>query len=97
MNLKKNEQGKSASKLKAIPLGGLEQIGLNITAFEYEDSIIVVDCGLSFPEDEMLGIDLVIPDITYLKDNADKVKGFVIKSDILDWIPVTHTVEGNNS
>ena len=78
MNLKKNEQGKSASKLKAIPLGGLEQIGLNITAFEYEDSIVVVDCGLSFPEDEMLGIDLVIPDITYLKENAEKVKGFVI-------------------
>ncbi len=76
--LKKIEQGKSASKLKVIPLGGLEQIGLNITAFEYEDSIIVVDCGLSFPEDEMLGIDLVIPDITYLKDNIDKVKGFVI-------------------
>ena len=78
MNLKKNEQGKSASKLKAIPLGGLEQIGLNITAFEYEDSIVVVDCGLSFPEDEMLGIDLVIPDITYLKESAEKVKGFVI-------------------
>ena len=78
MNLKKNEQGKSASKLKAIPLGGLEQIGLNITAFEYEDSIVVVDCGLSFPEDEMLGIDLVIPDITYLKENAEKVKVFVI-------------------
>ena len=76
--MKKIEQGKSASKLKVIPLGGLEQIGLNITAFEYEDSIIVVDCGLSFPEDEMLGIDLVIPDITYLKDNADKVKGFMI-------------------
>lgn len=76
--MRKNEEGRSASKLKAIPLGGLEQIGLNITAFEYEDSIVVVDCGLSFPEDEMLGIDLVIPDITYLKDNADKVKGFVI-------------------
>lgn len=76
--MKKIEQGKSASKLKVIPLGGLEQIGLNITAFEYEDSIIVVDCGLSFPEDEMLGIDLVIPDITYLKDNVDKVKGFMI-------------------
>ncbi len=76
--MKKNEQGKSASKLKVIPLGGLEQIGLNITAFEYEDSIVVVDCGLSFPEDEMLGIDLVIPDITYLKDNTNKVKGFVI-------------------
>lgn len=76
--MRKNEQGRSADKLRVIPLGGLEQIGLNITAFEYEDSIIVVDCGLSFPEDEMLGIDLVIPDITYLKDNADKVKGFII-------------------
>ena len=75
--LKKNEQG-TASGLKIIPLGGLEQIGLNITAFEYEDSIIVVDCGLSFPEDEMLGIDLVIPDVTYLKDHIDKVKGFMI-------------------
>ena len=76
--MRKNEEGRSASKLKAIPLGGLEQIGLNITAFEYEDSIVVVDCGLSFPEDEMLGIDLVIPDITYLKENAEKVKGVVI-------------------
>ena len=66
------------SKLKIIPLGGLEQIGMNITAFEYEDSIIVVDCGLSFPEDDMLGIDLVIPDITYLKENIEKVKGFFI-------------------
>ena len=66
------------SKLKIIPLGGLEQIGMNITAFEYEDSIILVDCGLAFPEDDMLGIDLVIPDITYLKNNVDKVKGFVI-------------------
>lgn len=75
--MKKSEQG-TASGLKVIPLGGLEQIGLNITAFEYEDSIIVVDCGLSFPEDEMLGIDLVIPDVTYLKDHIDKVKGFMI-------------------
>ncbi len=66
------------SKLRIIPLGGLEQIGLNITAFEYGDSIIVVDCGLAFPEDDMLGIDLCIPDVTYLKDNIDKVKGFVI-------------------
>jgi ribonuclease J len=64
--------------VKIIPLGGLEQIGMNITAIEYEDNIIVIDCGLSFPEDEMLGIDLVIPDVTYLKDNIDKVKGFVI-------------------
>ena len=68
----------SGSKLKVIPLGGLEQIGMNITAFEYEDSIVVVDCGLSFPADDMLGIDLVIPDITYLMDNQEKVKGFMI-------------------
>ena len=74
----KQNKKENTSKLKVIPLGGLEQIGLNITAFEYEDSIIVVDCGLSFPEDDMLGVDLVIPDITYLKNNADKVKGFVI-------------------
>lgn len=67
-----------SSKLKIIPLGGLEQIGLNITAFEYEDSIIVVDCGLAFPEDDMLGIDLCIPDVSYLEANIDKVKGFVI-------------------
>ena len=69
---------KTNSKLKIIPLGGLEQIGMNITAFEFEDSIIVVDCGLSFPEDDMLGIDLVIPDVTYLRENIDKVKGFFI-------------------
>lgn len=64
--------------VKIIPLGGLEQIGMNMTAFMYEDSIIVVDCGLSFPDDDMLGIDLVIPDVTFLKDNIDKVKGFVV-------------------
>ena len=74
-NILKKEK---TSKLKIIPLGGLEQIGMNITAFEYEDSIIVVDCGLSFPEDDMYGIDLVIPDVTYLKDNIDRVKGFFI-------------------
>lgn len=64
--------------LRIIPLGGLEAIGMNITAFMYEDSIIVVDCGLSFPEDDMLGVDLVIPDITFLKENEDKVKAFFI-------------------
>ena len=74
--MKKREN--SGSRLKIIPLGGLEQIGMNITAFEYEDSIIVVDCGLSFPDDDMLGIDMVIPDITYLKENQDKVKAFMI-------------------
>ena len=64
--------------VKIIPLGGLDKIGMNITAIQYDDSIIVVDCGLALPEEEMLGIDLVIPDVTYLKENADKVKGFVI-------------------
>ncbi len=75
---KKKLETVPGSKLKIIPLGGLEQIGMNITAFEYEDSIIVVDCGLAFPADDMLGIDLVIPDVTYLKENIDRVKGFVI-------------------
>lgn len=75
--LKKNKKNVSG-KLRIIPLGGLEQIGMNITVFEYQDSIIVVDCGLSFPEDDMLGIDLVIPDVTYLRENISKVKGFVI-------------------
>lgn len=68
----------TTEKLKIIPLGGLEQIGMNMTAFWYGDSIIVVDCGLSFPDDDMLGIDLVIPDVTFLKENIEKVKGFVV-------------------
>lgn len=65
-------------KLCIIPLGGLDQIGMNITAFEYNDDIVVVDCGLAFPEDDMLGIDLVIPDTTYLEENIDRVRGLVI-------------------
>ena len=69
---------KKSNGLKIIPIGGLEQIGMNMTVFEYGDSIIVVDCGLAFPENDMYGIDLVIPDITYLLDNIDKVKGFFI-------------------
>lgn len=84
---------KKTENLKIIPLGGLEQIGMNITAFEYEDTIIVVDCGLSFPEDDMLGIDLVIPDVTYLKDNADKVKGLVITHGHEDHIGAIPYVE----
>ena len=72
---KTNEPG---HRLKIIPLGGLEEIGMNITAFEYDDSIVVVDCGLEFPADDMFGIDLVIPDVTYLYNNLDKVKAFVI-------------------
>ncbi len=74
--MKNNKTGNG--KLKIIPLGGLEEIGMNITAFEYGDSIVVVDCGLAFPEDDMLGIDFVIPDISYLQENYSKVKGFVI-------------------
>lgn len=74
----KANKGVSNEKIKIIPLGGLEHIGMNITCIEYEDSIIVIDCGLSFPDEDMLGIDLVIPDVTYLKDNIEKVKGFVI-------------------
>ena len=68
----------SSEKIKIIPLGGLEQIGINITVFEYEDEMIAVDCGLGFPTEDMLGIDLVIPDVTYLKENREKFKGFFI-------------------
>ena len=77
---KENENGgrEPAPSLRIIPLGGLEQIGMNITAFEFGDSIVVVDCGLAFPEDDMFGIDLVIPDTSYLEENVEKVKGFVI-------------------
>ena len=66
------------NRIRVIPLGGLEQIGMNITAFCYGESIIIVDCGLAFPEDDMLGIDLVIPDVSYLKEHAEQVKGFFI-------------------
>ncbi len=76
--MKKNDNMEEKPVLKMIPLGGLEQIGMNITAFEYGDSIMVVDCGMGFPEDDMLGVDLVIPDVTYLEENIDRVKGFVI-------------------
>ncbi len=72
------EKEPNEKKVKIIPLGGLDKVGMNITVFEYEDSIIVVDCGISFPEDDMLGIDLVIPDFTYLLENKDRVKGFFI-------------------
>lgn len=65
-------------KLKIIPLGGMNEIGKNMTVFEYEDEIIIIDCGLAFPEDEMLGVDLVIPDITYLERNKEKIKAILI-------------------
>ena len=80
-NYSKEEKGENTFKkdvLKIIPLGGLDEIGKNITVFEYEDEIIVVDCGLSFPEDDMLGVDLVIPDVTYLVKNKERVKGVII-------------------
>ena len=69
---------KSRESVKIIPLGGLEQIGMNITVIEYGDDIILIDGGLSFPDDDMLGIDLVIPDITYLKNNREKIRGMVV-------------------
>ena len=70
---------KETEGVRIIPLGGLESIGMNITAFECGDSIIVVDCGLSFPADDMLGIDLVIPDVTYLENNIDNCNIQIIK------------------
>ncbi len=72
------ENKKNDNKLRIIPLGGLYEIGKNMTAFEYKDSMILIDCGMSFPDDEMLGIDIVIPDITYLKENKNKFKAMVL-------------------
>ena len=73
-----SKKASKTSKLKVIPLGGIYEVGKNITVLEYENDIIVVDCGLAFPDDEMLGIDLVIPDTTYLEKHIDKVKGIVL-------------------
>ncbi len=80
---------KKVSGLKIIPLGGLNEIGKNMTVYQYEDEMIVVDCGMTFPEDEMLGIDVVIPDITFLKKNADKVKGIIYTHGHEDHIGAT--------
>lgn len=80
-NLQKNETkiiNKKTSKLKIIPLGGLNEIGKNITVFEYENDIVIIDCGLAFPDDEMLGVDIVIPDFTYLEKNKEKVKALLV-------------------
>ena len=73
-----DEMARKPNKLKIIPLGGLGEIGKNITILEYKDDIIIIDCGMSFPEDEMLGIDIVIPDITYLFKNKEKIRGMVL-------------------
>ena len=69
---------KNSNKLKIIPLGGLREIGKNLTVLEYRDDIIIIDCGMTFPEDEMLGIDIVIPDVKYLVKNQRKIRGLVL-------------------
>ena len=68
----------NTKKLKVVMLGGLSEIGKNLAVIEYENEMIVVDCGIGFPDDEMPGVDLVLPDFTYLKENADKLKGVFI-------------------
>ena len=69
---------KDKGKIRIIPLGGLQEIGKNLTVIEYDNDMIVVDCGLAFPEEDMLGVDLVIPDITYLEANRDRIRGIVL-------------------
>ena len=78
IRVKDTDKPAEKSKLKVISLGGLGEIGKNITVIEYENDIIIVDCGLGFPDEEMLGIDLVIPDVTYLEENAHKIRGLIL-------------------
>ena len=75
---RRNHPPKHKDKLKVIPIGGLGEIGKNMTVFEYKDEMIIVDCGLKFPDDEMYGIDIVLPDFSYIVENADKLKGLFI-------------------
>ena len=85
------------SKLKIIPLGGFEEIGKNLTVFEYEDDIVILDCGVAFPDEEMLGVDLVIPDMTYLYKNREKIRGLIITHGHEDHIGAISEILKNNS
>jgi len=76
--MRSNKTKKDVNALKVIPLGGLNEIGKNLTILEYKEDIIIIDCGLSFPDDEMYGIDIVLPDFTYLTKNSSKIKGIVL-------------------
>ena len=76
------------NKIKIIPLGGLEEIGKNLTLFEFKDEILILDCGVAFPDDDMFGIDLVIPDMTYLYKNRDKIWWFIVNKSYSKWLVV---------
>ena len=85
-----------AEKLKIIPLGGLDEIGKNMTVYEIGSDMIAVDCGLAFPKQDMLGIDLVIPDFSYLKDNIDLLKKFITKLNKREQNIITNRYGLNN-
>lgn len=76
--MRKRTNKKGGSPLRVIPIGGLNEIGKNMTVLEYKEDILIIDCGLSFPEDEMYGIDIVIPDFTYIVKNKEKIKGMIL-------------------
>ena len=90
MAKKESGKGKKLGKLKVMCLGGLQEIGKNMTVLEYGDDIIVIDCGMGFPDEDMPGIDLVIPDISYLVSNAHKIRGILITHPNLDIEEVFH-------
>ena len=82
---------KEKGKLRIIPLGGLNEIGKNMTLLEYGEDIIIVDCGLGFPDEDMPGVDLVIPDISYLEANKEKIRGLVLTHGHEDHIGATQS------